>query len=224
MAKKSSCGTGSVNKKVINKVGKSSSDYVLEKSKLNNLFKSIRGKSAAVVSASTSSTSRQPASNKSASISRTSKSKDGYSEVSVGVSVRKRTEDNLPIYTVEELNIDKYCEVVSNRQVKQGRGSASLQVEYIEFPSRKPMTLNLPIGAKVDKIDLEKQGALVQYLDSDARELVVSDHNFEEKRIPALIVGDGAKLLEAGDEIQLFYHNETIVKVSLPNTITSRLK
>ncbi|EDO05887.2 Elongation factor P (EF-P) KOW-like domain family protein [Babesia bovis T2Bo] len=122
------------------------------------------------------------------------------------------------------LHDDKYCEVTSNRQVKQGRGSASLQVEYVELPSRKPMTINLPIGAKVDKIDLEKQGALVQYFDEDARELVVSDESFEEKRISASTIGDGVKLLEAGDELQLFYHDDTIVKVSLPNTITSRLK
>ncbi|GFE55593.1 elongation factor [Babesia ovis] len=86
------------------------------------------------------------------------------------------------------------------------------------------MTLNLPIGAKVDKVELEKHSALVQYLDEDARELVVSDQNFEEKRIPSSIIGDGVKLLEAGDELQLFYHNETIVKISLPNTINSRLK
>ncbi|GIX65375.1 elongation factor [Babesia caballi] len=119
---------------------------------------------------------------------------------------------------------DKYCEVVSNRQVKQGRGSASIQLEYVELSSKKQMTLNLPIGAKVDKIDLDRQTALVQYLDDDARELVVSDQNYEDARIPAALVGEGAKLLEPGDELQVFYHDRTIVKVGLPNTVASRLK
>ncbi|CDR94831.1 elongation factor P, putative [Babesia bigemina] len=119
---------------------------------------------------------------------------------------------------------DKYCEVVSNRQVKQGRGSASIQVEYIELSSKKQMTLNLPIGAKVEKIDVDRHGALVQYVDEDTREIVVSDQNFEDTRIPVSLVGDGAKLLEAGDELQVFYHDRTIVKVGLPNSVQSRLK
>lgn len=122
------------------------------------------------------------------------------------------------------LHGDKYCEVVSNRQVKQGRGSASLQLEYIDLSNKKQMTLNLPIGAKVEKIDLDLQTTLVQYLDEDARELVVSDQNFEDMRVPVGLIGKGAKLLGAGDELQLFYHERTIVKVGLPNTIVSRMK
>ncbi|KAK1936221.1 putative elongation factor P [Babesia divergens] len=123
-----------------------------------------------------------------------------------------------------ELFPDRYCEVVSNRQVKQGRGSASIQLEYIDLSNKKQMTLNLPIGAKVEKIDLDRQTTLVQYLDEDARELVVSDQNFEDMRVPVGLIGEGAKLLEAGDELQLFYHERTIVKVGLPNTIVSRMK
>ncbi|GBE60014.1 elongation factor [Babesia ovata] len=122
------------------------------------------------------------------------------------------------------LHGDKYCEVISNRQVKQGRGSASIQVEYVELSSKKQMTLNLPIGAKVDKIDVDRQSALVQYLDEDTREIVVSDQNYEDTRIPAGLVGDGAKLLEPGDELQVFYHDRTIVKVGLPNNVQSKLK
>lgn len=122
------------------------------------------------------------------------------------------------------LHSDKYCEVISNRQVKQGRGSASIQLEYIDLSSKKQMTLNLPIGAKVEKVDLERQTNLFQYLDEDSRELVVSDHNFEESRIPMALASDGAKLLEPGDELQIFYHDRTIVKIGLPNNITSRMK
>lgn len=122
------------------------------------------------------------------------------------------------------LHADKYCEVVSNRQVKQGRGSASIQLEYLDLSNKKQMTLNLPVGAKVEKVDLERHTNLFQYLDEDARDLVVSDQNFEDARIPAALVGDGAKLLEPGDEMQVFYHDHTIVKVGLPNSIVSRMK
>ncbi|UVC49466.1 elongation factor [Theileria orientalis] len=122
------------------------------------------------------------------------------------------------------LHQGKYCEVVSSRQMKQGRGSSSIQVEYLDLSNRKMFTQNYAVGSKVEKVDLEKKSGLVQYVDEESKNLVVSDHNFEDKVVDLELVGPGYELLTSGDEIQLFYHEESVVKVGLPNHILSKIK
>uniref|UniRef100_A0A3B0MFK4 Elongation factor (Prokaryotic EFP homologue), putative n=1 Tax=Theileria annulata TaxID=5874 RepID=A0A3B0MFK4_THEAN len=122
------------------------------------------------------------------------------------------------------LHQGKYCEVVSFRQLKQGRGSSSIQLEYMDLMSRKVFTQNYPINSKVEKVDLERHNALVQYVDEDAKELIVSDHNFEDKSIDLSLIGQAHQFLSPGDEIQVYYHSDNIVKVTIPNHILSKAK
>lgn len=122
------------------------------------------------------------------------------------------------------LHQGKYCEVVSFRQMKQGRGTSSIQVEYLDLSNKKVFTQNYPIGSKVEKVDLERRNGFVQYVDEDSKELVISDHNFEDKSVSLALVGPGYQHLAGGDEISLFYHGDVVVKVALPNHISSKLK
>ncbi|EDO05886.1 uncharacterized protein BBOV_IV002890 [Babesia bovis T2Bo] len=95
-------------KKVLNQPNKKNPEYATEKRKLDDIFKSLRHKStvrsqeAETVSPVTASTGKA-----SSSVSRLSKPKETYKRVVTSANNRKHTEDNLPVYTIEELNIGK---------------------------------------------------------------------------------------------------------------------
>ncbi|GFE55591.1 DUF1764 family protein, putative [Babesia ovis] len=105
MAKPSASADLSNSKKVIKNKAKAKAEYTAAKGRLNELFKSIRGKSAPNITEEVTPCVTQSSSNKSSSPSRKNKENESYARAPISGSARKRTEDNLPIYTVEELNI-----------------------------------------------------------------------------------------------------------------------
>ncbi|GIX65373.1 uncharacterized protein BcabD6B2_48080 [Babesia caballi] len=107
MAKKPARESNSTAKKTKKPGNRSLSEYNTEKDKLNTLFKSIRGKSTASVSAPKPKKAQKDASKNPPLFALPAKAKEDYTQVPVSGTVRKRTEDNLPVYTVEELNIGK---------------------------------------------------------------------------------------------------------------------
>ncbi|KAK2195683.1 bifunctional RNA recognition motif domain/Protein of unknown function DUF1764 [Babesia duncani] len=116
----------------------------------------------------------------------------------------------------------KYCEVISQRQIKQGRGAASIQLEYLDLGCNKPYTLSFASGTRVEKIEFEKHTGLVQYIDENTKNLIITDHNFEDRMIPLSLIGSGVDDLEAGDEINLFMHQDQVIKVTMSHNRKSK--
>lgn len=83
------------------------SEYKSGKSRLHELFKSIKGKPSTPSSAQkeTLRKARKSSAKNQDHTGGISSSKDSYSRVQVSGKTRRLTEDNLPIYTEEELNI-----------------------------------------------------------------------------------------------------------------------
>lgn len=112
MAKKEVIKAKKEQKKSKRDASTSLSEYKSGKSKLDEIFKSLKGKT--TPSNSSDKEGRKDkeehkATSKGAeSVRKKHKShKEEYTSISASGETRRRTEDNLPIYTVEELNIGK---------------------------------------------------------------------------------------------------------------------
>ncbi|GBE59772.1 hypothetical protein, conserved [Babesia ovata] len=107
MAKKRAADASSTSKKVAKSNSKLSGEYKNEKKKLNDMFKSLKGQPTTAVPARTTTKAPKSDAKKTSSSSSRSRKDEVYAQVPVSGTARRRTEDNLPVYTIEELNIGK---------------------------------------------------------------------------------------------------------------------
>ncbi|CDR95893.1 hypothetical protein, conserved [Babesia bigemina] len=107
MAKKRAADASSTSKKVAKSNAKSTGEYKNEKKKLNDVFKSLKGQPTTTVPDRTTLKAPKNDAKESSSSSSRSRKSEVYAQVPVSGTARRRTEDNLPVYTIEELNIGK---------------------------------------------------------------------------------------------------------------------
>ncbi|KAF8821521.1 putative elongation factor P [Cardiosporidium cionae] len=117
------------------------------------------------------------------------------------------------------LHNDKYCEVTEVRHLKQGRGVASINVDYIELNAQKSGSHRFPAGNKVEKIEGIKVLCKVLYVDSASETVVVIDESFEQIDIGFAHFGGMQNYLESNMPLNLYFHEDKVIKVVLPSSL-----
>uniref|UniRef100_A0A0G4HFX4 Translation elongation factor P/YeiP central domain-containing protein n=1 Tax=Chromera velia CCMP2878 TaxID=1169474 RepID=A0A0G4HFX4_9ALVE len=118
----------------------------------------------------------------------------------------------------------RYLEVTEFKTVKQARSASSTSLKFIDIAARKTGTLKFPASGKVDKVEAEKIGVTFLYIDKERNVGVVADEHFDQIEFDLALVGDAADLLEPDQQMQVFLHNDEVIKITLPHPVLMKLR
>ncbi len=107
---------------------------------------------------------------------------------------------------------NKLCTIVEFQHVKPGKGGAFVRTKLRDIKTGRVVDYTFNSGTKFDSVRLETQK--MQYLYSDGEDFYFMDNDtYEQKPIPADIVGEGAKWLKENDEASLLYAGDELISI-----------
>ena len=112
--------------------------------------------------------------------------------------------------------------VVEFLHVKPGKGSAFVRTKLKSVQSGNVVEKTFRAGESVQQAVLEKSNLQHTYVESG--DYVFMDMtSFEETRLSAEQIGKGAKYLKEGMEVNVIFHNDKVLEVELPISITLKV-
>jgi elongation factor P len=117
------------------------------------------------------------------------------------------------------LNIDgQLWNVVEFQHVKPGKGPAFVRTKLKNVMSGKVVDKTFNAGVKVDVATVDKRE--MQYLYREGDDFVFMDMtDYEQPRIPAAVVGDGADYLLENQTVTIAFNEGTPLYVDLPAAV-----
>ena len=117
------------------------------------------------------------------------------------------------------LNLDgQLWNVVEFQHVKPGKGGAFVRTKLKNVMSGKVVERTFNAGVKVDVASVDKRE--MQYLYREGDDFVLMDMtDYEQPRIPAEIVGDGANYLLENQTVTIAFNEGTPLYVDLPAAV-----
>ena len=117
------------------------------------------------------------------------------------------------------LNIDgQLWTVVDFQHVKPGKGGAFVRSKLKHIMSGKVVDRTFNAGVKVDVATVDKRE--MQYLYREGDDFVFMDMtDYEQPRIPAAVVGDGANYLLENQMVTIAFNEGTPLYVDLPAAV-----
>lgn len=110
------------------------------------------------------------------------------------------------------VNNGKMCTIVEFQHVKPGKGGAFVRTKLRDIKTGRVVDYTFNSGTKFDSVRLETQK--MQYLYNDGEDFYFMDNDtFEQKTIPASIIGDNAKWLKENDEASLLYAGDELISI-----------
>ena len=112
--------------------------------------------------------------------------------------------------------------VVEFLHVKPGKGSAFVRTKLKSVQNGNVVEKTFRAGESVQQAILEKSNLQHTYVESG--DYVFMDMiSFEETRLSSEQIGKGAKYLKEGMEVNVIFHNDKILEVELPISITLKV-
>ena len=104
---------------------------------------------------------------------------------------------------------------VKTNAVKPGKGGAFNQVELKNLVDGRKLNERFRASETVEKIRLDQKPHTYLYAEGDML-VFMNSENYEQISLQAEFIGDRAAFLTDGMEVQLEFHEETPISVSLP--------
>lgn len=120
----------------------------------------------------------------------------------------------------------KPCEITEWRQIKSGRGAASIGLSYIDLNTFKSGDATFNVGKKLELIQPEKKPLTVMYVDESKGVVVLADAQFDEMELSLKLFGGAAvaPFLKPEVKVVVYLHEGTPIKVSLPPAVVQQMK
>ncbi|KFG44787.1 putative elongation factor P [Toxoplasma gondii RUB] len=120
----------------------------------------------------------------------------------------------------------KTVEVTEWRQIKSGRGAASIGISYIDLATFKAGEANFSVNKKLEAIQPEKKTFQVMYVDEENDAVVLADENFDEAEFPLKLFGGSSVIPFLKPELKVVasLHDGLPIKISLPPAVVQQLK
>src|SRR5690242_17760754 len=106
-------------------------------------------------------------------------------------------------------------QVITYEHVKTGRGSGNIKLKVRNLRSGAVVEKSYITGARVDEASVEKKKAQFLYRDGDTFNFM-DPSSFEQFTISSQVIGDQAKYLKDGLEVNLIVSGEEALGVELP--------
>lgn len=105
--------------------------------------------------------------------------------------------------------------ITEYQHVKPGKGAAFVRAKIKSFLDGKVIEKTFHAGDKCDEPNLQEKSMQFLYHDGDAYQFMDTD-NYEQIALSAEQVGDAAKWLIDGLNVQMLFHNEKAISVDVP--------
>lgn len=109
-------------------------------------------------------------------------------------------------------------QVITYGHNKMGRGSGTIKVKAKNLRSGAITEKSFITGARVEEGDVEKKKAQYLYADGDTYNFM-DPVSFEQFTISKSVLGESAKYLYEGLEVQLIVSGEEALAIELPNSL-----
>ncbi len=109
-------------------------------------------------------------------------------------------------------------QVLTYEHIKMGRGSGNVKVKVKNLKSGATTEKSFITGARVEEVDVQKQKAQFLYQDGE-RYNFMDQESFEQFLVPASVLGDQAKFLKDGLEVNLIVAEGEALGVEIPNSL-----
>lgn len=110
---------------------------------------------------------------------------------------------------------DKLWTVVEFQHVKPGKGGAFVRTKLKELKSGRVVDVTFRAGEKLDDVRTETKRMQFLYKDGDEFHFMDND-SYEQVALQRDFVGDGAKWLKDGDEVQILIAGGEMIGVEPP--------
>ncbi len=108
--------------------------------------------------------------------------------------------------------------VVEFLHVKPGKGSAFVRTKLKNAQTGSVVERTFRAGETVPQALLDKRGMQHTYREGEAFVLMDME-TYEEVRLAPEQIGDGAKYLSEGMDVNVIYWNDQVIEVELPNSV-----
>ncbi len=113
---------------------------------------------------------------------------------------------------------NQILQVVNYEHIKMGRGSGTIKVKVKNLKTGSVTEKSFITGARVEEANVEKKKA--QFLYQDGEEYYFMDSvSFEQFPLSKDVLGDQAKFLQDGLEVQLIVNGDQALGLELPNSL-----
>lgn len=124
---------------------------------------------------------------------------------------------------VLELNGHLWVVVKNPDHTKPGKGGAYVQLEMKNLRSGNKLNQRFSSTDYVEKAFLENRK--MQYLYMEGENIVLMDQeSFEQINVPSTMLGKKMAFLTDGLEVEVSFHNETPLSISLPTNMVVEVK
>jgi len=114
-------------------------------------------------------------------------------------------------------------QVLTYEHLKMGRGSGTIRVKVRNLRTGSITEKSFITGARVEEASVEKKKAQFLYNDGESYNFM-DPISFEQFTIAKQILGDEAKYLKDGLEVQLLVNGDEALALELPNAIVYEIK
>lgn len=114
-------------------------------------------------------------------------------------------------------------QVLTYEHLKMGRGSGTIRVKVKNLKTGSITERSFITGARVEEANVEKKKAQFLYHDGESYNFM-DPATFEQFAISKSILGEDAKYLKDGLDVQLLVNEDEALALELPNSVVYEIK
>jgi len=110
------------------------------------------------------------------------------------------------------------CKILDYQHVKQGRGTAYVRLTLRNVRTGATTVRTFMAGERFEQARLENRKVQFLYRDGD-QFYFMDQQTFEQPVVSADVIGDAAKYMKEGLELELLFYGDEALDVSLPSAV-----
>lgn len=110
------------------------------------------------------------------------------------------------------------CRIMEYNHVKQGRGTAFVRLTLRKVRTGATFIKTVMAGERFEQARLDTKKVTFLYRDGDEFHFM-DQETYDQPAVGAAIVGDAAKYMREGQELELLYYGDEALDISLPPSV-----
>ena len=110
------------------------------------------------------------------------------------------------------------CKILEYNHVKQGRGTAFVRLTLRNVRTGATTVKTVMAGERFEQARLENKKVTFLYRDGDQFHFM-DQETYEQPEVGADIIGDAAKYMREGQELELLFYGNEVLDVALPPAV-----
>jgi elongation factor P len=112
--------------------------------------------------------------------------------------------------------------ITEYQHVTPGNWRAYVQVTMRNVKTGASTQARFRTSESVEVVELENRKLQYQYRDGDSFNFMILD-DFDTLTLPAAVVGDAARFMKEGDEVEGLFHGDEPIEIELPTSVALKV-